>query len=372
MLNAYPARDAREADLQNRAIQSQETKDTQLLSLTYGPQSSVLFTPFSFYPLWAAKQPDKDSSGRINCLPKKILQSPYSSLQSEYHVTVYPAKVKAVSGYYLGKEVDFVPGTKEMIVLEALIFFARRNGKMSKEDNNSRLMITFSVNEIRELLKLHKHTYSHNELIFSLKVLRRTNYKVEHIPISKWRKRTTSEFCIIDNMHLPENKCANTSYVIFNSIISDGVKQREYRYFDFKAIMSYKNVLAKYIHKLISCAHTNFGEHMPCVISLRDVFIMSGYTLVTTRWKSNTDKVEAALDEMVDKGLIQKYNPVPKRKNHRTIDVEYTIYGVTSGDHGSGLIKELKKAHVAFNAIRNGKVMTREDVIPLEQLALPC
>lgn len=92
----------------------------------------------------------------------------------------------------------------------------------------------------------------------------------------------------------------------FNSLVTKSIKDRMFRQLNYEKVMSYKNVIARQLHKRMSHHYTQASITQPYSIKLTTIIRDFGLTLYD-RLSHNLRDVETALDEMKNENVILSY-----------------------------------------------------------------
>ncbi len=158
-----------------------------------------------------------------------------------------------------GSSKAFYPSIREEIIEDVL-----RKLAMNKDRNgflDERLTVKFTLYELWKELKRVKHEYNYSDIRESLNILSKTNIEVktlnEKITFSSNMFET---FGIMDDNDknlddfIEDNKYTKKVmyYVRFNSLISDAVKNGDWRILNYYMCLKYKRSLSRWLFKRMS------------------------------------------------------------------------------------------------------------------------
>lgn len=165
-----------------------------------------------------------------------------------------------------GSTKAFYPSQREEIIEDVLRKFATNPNRNEFLDN--RLTVRFTLYELWKELKKVRHPYKYGEIIESLEILSKTNIEIKTSSSNnvKFSSNMFETFGVVDNNEfnindldkiIDEEKQSEYSkkvfyFVRFNSLVSDGVKNKSWRVLNYEQCMSYKKFASRWLHKRIS------------------------------------------------------------------------------------------------------------------------
>jgi len=245
------------------------------------------------------------------------------------------------------KWVDAYPGTREEIVEDILLKWATEGKGVFLDGQFS---VKFTLADLSKELKDHKKSKSRKEIREALWILTMAQCTITSADGTAIKKPEA----IITEMTITERGKKNeTGYVRFNSYISDKIKNKDYRLYDYATCITYKSFLSRYLHKRMSYLFIQAGySKFKAVAEGKPVNNDYGPLLSTIirdsgmphydRLKDAKKKVVEALEEMKAAKTISGYkmedifDPANKQKK---IDCQFNIFA------GKGLIAEAKKSN---------------------------
>lgn len=214
-----------------------------------------------------------------------------------YQATIYPARVEAFKGKFKGKHIDFMPGRREEVVLEAL-------RKLAVEGRfimiSGRVGLAFSMNELRNLLASTGNSYRKRDIRQALLVLRRSSREVYTADrSSSWEDDFIHELGFDDS-----NKDDTTIYVTFNAVFHQSLMNGKMRLTNYERLMSYRLIGSFKLHKIISHYKTGLAYNQSVKINLLSFLSCTGLAR-HPRIKDNATEFEAYMQDMHEVGSLK-------------------------------------------------------------------
>jgi hypothetical protein len=110
---------------------------------------------------------------------------------------------------------------------------------------------------------------------------------------------------------------------------------------NYDIYMSYKRVLARWLHKRMAHLYTQASVMAPYTISLKRILQDSGI-VAHKRFRYNIKRVEEALDEMVEKKQVLRYQTHAVYDANRKNKITDALFEVFPG---AEFVAEMKKAN---------------------------
>lgn len=235
--------------------------------------------------------------------------SSFSFRSQSYVVEVEAAKLVEKDGsirYYF-------PSTNEELVEDVLRHLMTIDRQKSFFDDN--IGCQFSLFFIYSELKKYNKTRSKAEIRHSLRILQKaflTIYLEKTYDNGRGAPLFSgpffSEATVIDlddyftrATHQDEDRVKGK--IKFHNMVSEGIKKMDFRLNRYDICMSYKLDMARWLHKRISHMHTGADLATPFTIKLRTIFNDGNWSWQNRNNKNKT-KVETAINEMIEKGMV--------------------------------------------------------------------
>lgn len=237
---------------------------------------------------------------RVNGMFLKSLDREFECRGKKYLVTIQPASLKDKNG----EEKYYYPSKREELVEDALRKFAVEGQGLFLDDAAG---VTFTLHQLQKELASNGHTYSKDQIKDALLICAKTNLTVtsedgNSILVSSLFE--TIGLQTREDWLSQEQK--SKAFVRFNPLVTEGIKARKFRQFNYEKSMSYKNVIARQLHKRMSHHYTQASITHPYSINLTTIIRDFGLTAYD-RLSHNLRDVETALDEMKEKTVILTY-----------------------------------------------------------------
>lgn len=240
---------------------------------------------------------------------------------TKYNIAIDPAKIKDSDGVVR----DYFPGVLEELVEDALRKLAVDGHGLFLDDQAA---VTFTLYELQQELAKTGHTYSLDQIKKALMVCVGTTIHL-----------TTESGETVFSDHLFETVGLNTredwkgqgkktkAFVRFNSLVTKSIKEGSWRQFNYELSMRFKSVVSRQLNKRLSHNFTYANMAKDFNISLSTLLRDFGLTQYEYM-RDNLRHVTKALDEMVAKRVIRKYeveNVYDMGRKNKLVDAVITI-----------------------------------------------
>lgn len=238
---------------------------------------------------------------------------------NSYIIEVEAAKKRTEEG---GTEYHF-PSTKEEIIEDILRHLLAIDSKLSFFDDNVGCQFTLYL--IKQELRKYAKTRSSADIRDSLTILRKSQlavYRAETyrnglgdpifsgpffadatvIDLKDWFNRSTLD---------ADKDCKGR--VKFHNMVTEGIKECNFRLIRYDICMQYKSDIARWLHKRISHRHIGADSRTPFKIKLSTVF-SDGNWMWSHRMDRNKAKFNSAIKEMTKYGQLNRTQPVVYKK----------------------------------------------------------
>jgi len=294
--------------------------------------------------------------GRSNKVltPVQHSESPYRqvTLSDGEVFQIKPAEVDmSISGEGVVERKYVYPGTRESIVEEAIIDFAK-NGEFSWEqgtpgyqyDGTSALRILFTMYSLRKHLKERGKEYKFSELREALSVLLGARYKrfvTGDIAVGNSIFRTAQKeyhylgavgaLSTEDKFDSPV-KAADVIEVTLSNEATKKIIAGDYRSYDSALSLSMDSPVARYLYKTLSQKWLNVNTKnqsgMHYEIRQNEVIMDAGYPL-SAQVTKRKGVMLAALDELCRKGVLaplKDVHVVEQKRGKKIIEVKMLVF----------------------------------------------
>jgi hypothetical protein len=263
--------------------------------------------------------------GKVQRINNKFLDSLEREFECrgvKYKVKIRPASVEDRNGI----ERYYYPSKREELVEDALRkFVAEGQGVFLDEQAG----VTFSLYQLQEELKRNGHSYSKDQIKDALLICARTNMTVTSengasVLVSNLFE--TLGLQTRDDWKDQSNK--SRAFVRFNSLVTKSITSRTFRQLNYEKVMSYKNVIARQLHKRMSHNYLQASIANPYHFLLSTIIRDFGLTQYA-QLRDNLRDVQIALDEMVEKKVLLSYKSekvLENSKRAKLLDTKFILF----------------------------------------------
>lgn len=262
--------------------------------------------------------------GKVQRINDKFLDSLEREFECrgvKYKVKIRPASVEDREGI----ERYYYPSKREELVEDALRkFVAEGQGVFLDEQAG----VTFSLYQLQEELKKNGHSYSKDQIKDALLICARTNMTVTSESGASVLVSNLFETLGLqtrDDWKDQNNK--SRAFVRFNSLVTKSITSRTFRQLNYEKVMSYKNVIARQLHKRMSHHYVQATFTNPYHLLLSTIIRDFGLTQYA-QLRDNLRDVQIALDEMVEKKVVLFYKVekvLENSKRAKLLDAKFVI-----------------------------------------------
>lgn len=242
---------------------------------------------------------------RINGRFLDPIKREYVCRKEHYRVTISPARIEHKDGVFR----DHFPGKREELVEDALRKIATRGQAVML---NELVSVKFTFYELQQELKRNGHSYSVNELKEALTICGGTHLTITSSDGSSVLMSSMFE-CI--GMHSREewkgSGKKSSAFVRFNSLVTAGINNRQFRLYNYDQVMSYSSSIARQLHKRMSHHYKQAGLFDPFTIHLKTIIRDFGLTSYA-QLRDNLRDVEMALYEMGGEEVDERGQKIEK------------------------------------------------------------
>lgn len=254
--------------------------------------------------------------------PEKGQPDPYEweyiDDKCKYTVVIQPALIKENGSYKA-----YFPSATEELIEEALKKILSDQQYGIHDPKNAETWVRFSLSMIYRELKGRGCTRSRAEIKHSIEVMNKCN-----VSFLKNGKETWSGAILQDLVTVGrEDYLADTEahhIARLPLFISHAINRLEYRQFNYDRLMSCNSPLARWIYKRLIHRYiqANFMNDYHFMYS-----DLKGSGLLQQSIEGdNRKKALAALDELVSKNVLTRYEPKNKLDGRKIEDVKYTLH----------------------------------------------
>ena len=269
------------------------------------------------------------------------LEREFKFRNQTFKVVISPARIKDKEGRYR----DHFPGVREELVEDALRKLACDGQGVMLDDQAG---VVFSLYQLQQELRRMGHTYSISELKDSILILAGSNMLLQaddgKAVVSSSLFETVGLQTRTDWLGSGQKtRC----FVRFNLLVTRSIQNKTYRQLNYKACMTYKRSLARWLHKRMSHLFIQASFANTYHIQLSTILRDSG-TRTYKRLRDNLKKVRESLEEMKEKGVIGNFEEEKILDGRKIMDVKFLI------KPGLSFIRDMKKANALLKGERGG------------------
>jgi hypothetical protein len=261
-------------------------------------------------------------------------------------VTLKPGRVKRKVG---GKEIDVL--VYPSIQREEAIYDGLRKLASSGHGGffENDLGTSFTLSLLQKELKTYKKTFSITEIKESLRILRSAEIHVMAVDRSfEWEPSYLSNMALSTRADYVNKGADAKCIVLFDNLVSSGVRKLELREFNYGIAQSTKNAIAKYLIKRMDRRYLYASHDKPYTIKMSTIF-GAVFKELDSKMANNKRQMKVAFDEMRLKYRVSNVNETPhisEKDKRKTVDYTYDIF-----PHAE-LIKDMKRFHAKSSLMK--------------------
>ena len=257
-----------------------------------------------------------------------------------FNVKISPARVETRNG----KEKDYFPGLREELIEDALrqMITSQKSGVYL--DNSA--SVTFTLYQLQKELKNRGHSYDLAQIKQGLFICSQTQITLESEKGDAVLTGSLFENIGLRTMNDWRGKGEKTRcFVIFNIMVTKSIKDHTFRPLNYVKCMSYNNTLARWLHKRLNHQYTQASHNAPYNILLTTIIRDSGRKRYAAL-RNNRRQVVKAINEMVEKEVLNRFEEKEIREGRALTDVKFTLYPSPI------FIKEVKAVNAKIKKLR--------------------
>lgn len=236
-----------------------------------------------------------------------------------YEVEIAPALIEQPDGNYKA----FFPTQSEELIEEVLkkIFSDQNYGRHTPEENES--WVRFSYNMIRRELKNIGHSRTFSEIKHNLEVMKKCRITVSENGTEIYSEPILPTYIGVNRKQYLDDRDA-MHVARLPVLISRAVNSLQYRQFNYKRFGDCKEQLTRYLYKrfvnrFVYANYTNTYNFMYSDIKQASGLLRQG------READNRIKLKSALNELIDRGVLLKYEIEEQKEGRKIFDIKYTV-----------------------------------------------
>lgn len=243
------------------------------------------------------------------------LEREFECRNRKYTLTLFPASIEDNKG----NEKYHYPTKREEIVEDALRKIMAEGKGMFLDGQAG---VSFSLYEISKELKENGHTYNTNQVKDSIEILAKTN-----IELKSADGELEFIFHPIEAVGFSGVDDETQTFVKFSPLVTQSIKEKKFRLFNYKKVMGYDTVIARQLHKRMSHHFTQASLTEYYTIMLTTIIRDFGLTR-RKQLKDNLRELEIAIEELKSSNVIincKLEKIIEKSPRLKLVDVKVTI-----------------------------------------------
>lgn len=265
-------------------------------------------------PKYIYRSPKRDKGGNL----KPVIRD-FFHKGEEFTVTIQPASIQQKNGDFI----DIFPKEREELIEDALRKLASTGRGVFLDDNAS---VKFTLYQLQQELKRMGHSYNLSQIKEAITVCNKAHMEI----------KTDNGKSILGSTYFPIIGLTTKddwkvlgkktmAYITFNPLVTDSIKQRSFRLLNYDKSMSYRRMLARWLHKRLSHNYTQASLKDPYTIKLLTIIRDSGVNKYPAL-RNNLVQVNEALEEMKEKQIIVRFLSEKILEGRKIIDVKFTLW----------------------------------------------
>ena len=250
----------------------------------------------------------------------KTVERNFTHAGKAYKLVLYPARVRRADG----AELDVYPSEREQIVEEVLRRLASEANRIWLEDDDrqrDRVMMSFTVNEIRTELKRVGHSLNGDQVREALEVLHRSVIEIRQCGVGKDPLLSSSAFPVM--MIADARNAGAKTYLQFNPLVAQAIRSLEWRRASYETLMRISDPVARWLYKRLALR----VKVTDTEISMRATAIAQDSGLVNrSRTRDTLKRVSEAMELLVEANVLDSYSCAVEKEGRRQVDVIYDLF----------------------------------------------
>lgn len=249
-----------------------------------------------------------------------VVERDFVHQRQAYKVAIQPARIKGKDGVYR----DCFPGQREELVEDALRKIACDGGHGRYLDDTAG--VVFTLHQLQQELQRMGHGYNKNEIKEAIMIL---GSSIMNVQTKDGKSLVIMPFFETVGLRSCEDwkGCGpkTRAYVRFNSLVTESINSKTFRLLNYNKSMSYKRILARWLHKRLSHNYRQASINYPYTINLLTIIRDSG-SKQYPRLSNNSRQVIEALEEMKEKKVLSEYETTNILEGRKIVDVQFTLF----------------------------------------------
>jgi len=235
-----------------------------------------------------------------------------------YKVTISPAWIEIKDE----EDKAVFPGKREELVEDALRKLTCDGQGLFLDDSAG---VVFTLYELQQELERMGHGYNKNEIKEALIICASS---IMNLQADNGKSIVIMPFFETLGLQTQEDwkGCGEKTkaYVRFNSLVTKSIKEKSFRLLNYDKSMSYKRVLARWLHKRLSHNYMQASSYDHFTIKLSTIIRDSGVKQYP-KISDNIRQLKEALEEMKEKEVLFMYEIQNILEGRKTINANITL-----------------------------------------------
>lgn len=264
-----------------------------------------------------------------------------------YRLTIQPARVyrtaparkdetgAVISGPAEELEFEIFPSEREQVVEQVVRRLAMDRSRLSLAgENRDKVQMRFSLYEIQRELRAVNHTLSIQDIREALTILARSRIIISTSSAPETPGRKSRGQNILESTAFPvmairsrpdlaeEESEAEETYLEFNPLVSAAIRDLEFTPVSYHWLMRLKSPVSRWLYNRLSVECED--ETRAVTFSADDIVKNSGMN----EWSRRRDTlrvVTAAVDALVEEGIVESVEKAYEKHGKRIDGIEYTL-----------------------------------------------
>ena len=236
-----------------------------------------------------------------------------------------PARIKRD-----GKDYEEFPGQREQLIEDVIRRIASERGRLMIEDEE-RVGLEFSLNEIRTELEKRNHGFPFWEIKEGLQILHGAQIEISYVDTSSGKPEQVSySGSTFPQLKLRERGQDSQSWVQFNDLIATALRSLRFWQFDYEQSMRIKDPIARWLYKRLFHTVMLEGPEAGVVIIPASLIHQTCGWSNKSRWRDALKRISRSVTAIENEGVAtavdveDRWERLPMTK--RKVDAVYTIH----------------------------------------------
>lgn len=260
---------------------------------------------------------------------------------STFGLTIQPARLSRIAEDVAPGEVpklvefEVFPAEREQVVEQVVRRLAMDRSRLRLSgEKRDQVQMRFSLLEIKRELRAVGHTLATDEIKEALTILARSRIIITPVDASSRKGRpmhllesTTFPVLVIRQPTGGEDE--GETYLQFNPLVADAIRKLEFKPVSYHWLMRLKSPTSRWLYNYLSAEYDVAGladeDGARAVTLSADQIVRNSGMNVWSRLRDTLRAVTAAVDALVDEGILDGVEKVYQKTGNRIDDIEYVM-----------------------------------------------